>query len=118
MSIIIIGIVFKLQLWPMAGPMIFIGMIMSLVIVVVSAVKNPKISSLFYNRLFRRSFLMVSIALLLFFKVHTTTYIRILYRDQPAYRDAYLNLAADPDNEELQKKEEEERYKMQEKRSH
>lgn len=110
MSLFLIGLMFKLMMWPGASAMVFLGVLSSLIIIVISGVKYALSKSVYYTRVFIRLVPMSVVALLLL--VFSSTLIEIKYRNAPEYLKAIDAAAADPFNEALQQKVVEERMKM------
>lgn len=110
MSMLLIGLIFKLMMWPGASFMVIVGVFSSLSIVVIAGVKYILSKSVYYRRVLIRLVPLSVVVLLLF--TFSSTIREIKYRDAPEYLKAIEAAEADPSNEALQQKVVEERMKM------
>jgi NADH:ubiquinone oxidoreductase subunit 6 (subunit J) len=111
LSLTTIGILFKFQSWPMATFFLTIGLIGILVSFIVGVIKHSKTKSEYYTRILKRITIIGGLGLILLI-LPKETWLEIKYRNQPDYVDAVKKAMADPDNEELWEKVDEEQEKM------
>jgi hypothetical protein len=111
LSMTTIGLMFKFQLWPGANIMIVEGFTPLVIISVVALIKYLQNRSNYYIGIFRRAVIFGSIALVFIVSPYSS-WIDIKYRKHPAYRDALKNANANPENQALWDKVQEEKEKM------
>lgn len=111
LSIICIGSLFKLLNLTGADQMLFIGVIITSVVFVISLIVILTKKEVYAQLILRRaSFIgIIGVALLLTSELRI---VKLQYRNHPSYIEAYTKYLADPRNEELQKKKEIEYYKI------
>ncbi len=110
-SVLLIGILFKFQLWPFADTNLLIGIIGIAILVIITFIKLLTSKDKFYYRLLVRTLLIGIIGLFLY----SLPYEKILelrFRGYPEYVEAEKKLMSDPENEELKQKAWKERQKM------
>jgi len=111
MAITLVGFLFVLQSWPGAKFNLMVGLFVLLIVNVAAYIKYVKGKSPFYLQIFKRAAIVGAIGL--FFLFSPDNIVRdFKFRDHPAYLDLLNKLAADPDNEELWKKLQEERSRI------
>ncbi|WP_103071439.1 hypothetical protein [Aquimarina sediminis] len=113
LSIVLVGILFKIFRWPFASQNLLIGGIMISVISIFSFVRFLKNGKRVYKEILVRSLLFGSICGVLLFQPNYL-FIELKYSDYPDYIEALKKSEADPDNVILQNKEQEEYDKMKE----
>lgn len=101
LSIILNGILFKLQLWPGGELMMYIGIIFLVFILVVASIFYFRSRDRFYKRVFTRS-IIIGLTGVLIFLLPMSTLIDIYFRDYPEYAELYKITLVDPQNMELQ----------------
>jgi len=106
-----IGILFKLQSYPGADMNLKIGLGGAVIVLSIGAFKFFKSKSEYYTKIFKRIAVYGGLALLIL-AMPSTMWTEIKYRDFPEYIKAVNAATADPYNEELWDKVEEEREKM------
>jgi hypothetical protein len=111
LSMVIVGIMFKIQSWPGADLMIKEGFAVVVIVCIVAGFKYPKSKSGYYNRIFKRAAIFGGFGLLLMI-IPPYSWSQLKYRNHPAYRDALKNSSEDPTNEVLWEKVKEEKEKM------
>ncbi len=103
-SIIFIGVLFTVQHYPGAAFFLYCGLVCIILIFIVALIRYLKSKEEYYIRIFK--YLAVSAVIgLLFLFVPESSVIELQYRNHPEYIEAYKDLKADPQNEELKKKE-------------
>tara|TARA_Y100000768_G_C23813262_1_gene602841 strand:+ start:162 stop:800 length:639 start_codon:yes stop_codon:yes gene_type:complete len=111
LSIIVIGIIFKLQGWPGAMAYFVIGLSGVLIALVVGGVRYVQTKNSYYLPIFKRIALWGVLGGVFLFIPHTY-WIELKYSDYPAYVEAYKAAYQDHGNEELQDKVDEEWNKI------
>jgi len=113
LSLITIGILFKIQLWKGANLDLLIGLVLISIITIVSLIKFLKNKDKFYNRIFARIIIIGGFGLL-FLLTPEIKILKLQYRNHPRYIEAYEAYKKDPQNIELRKnlKKEYDRIKM------
>lgn len=97
LAIICIGLLFKLQRWPGARINLFMGLILSLIVLIIALIKYSKSKEDFYSRIIKRLIIMGGFALMLIF-ISDLTIVKIQYRGHPDYIKAYELYMANPKN--------------------
>lgn len=113
LSILVIGILFKLFHWPGSHLNIMVGLIGSVIALIVSIIKNLKTKNLIYKKVIKRISFIGGFACLLLM-LNQDAIDKFKYRDYPDYLKALENYRKDPTNELLQEelyKEEQKTYK-------
>ncbi|WP_226294376.1 GldL-related protein [Aquimarina algicola] len=110
-SIVILGIMFKLFRWPFANQNLMIGLCFCTLIMILSLIMFIAKKDIFYKTIAIRTVFYVLIGLLLLL-LPSYTFIKIKYRDYPKYIEVVKKLEADPNNILLQQEEEKEYNKM------
>jgi hypothetical protein len=111
LSYAIIGILFELRIWPGAGITQINGLVLLAVVTIVGLFKYARNKSPYYTRIFKRVAIIGGLVLILLV-TPSTTWLAFKYRNHPAYLEALTQALADPGNEELWMKVDEEREKM------
>ncbi len=106
-----IGILFELRIWPGAGITQINGLVLLAVVTIVGLFKYARNKSPYYTRIFKRIAIIGGLAVILLV-TPSTTWLAFKYRNHPAYLEALTQALADPGNEELWMKADEEREKM------
>lgn len=106
-----IGVLFKFQSWPFATFTLGFGLFGLLVGLIVGLIKYQKSKSDFYTKIFKRIAFYGGLGLILMM-LPSETWLEIRHRDHPEYIEAVKNAWADPNNQELWIKVDEERDKM------
>jgi hypothetical protein len=111
LSIICIGALFKIIHFQGGNRMLVIGLIISGIVLIIALtrfIKRTDTGALF---ILRRIGIVGGIGIILLF-MSELSLIKLQYRDHPAYVDAYVDYLNDPTNEELQKKRQQEYYRV------
>ena len=103
LSELVIGILYKFQCWPGAGPMMIAALVPTLVILIISIVKYATKKTDYYKRILIRGVALEIITLVLFF-TPTINLIKIQFRNHPGYVQAFIDYNNNPTNPELDKK--------------
>ncbi len=107
----LIGILFELRIWPGAGVTQINGLVLLAVVTGIGLFKYTRNKSPYYTRIFKRVAIIGGLAVILLV-TPSTTWLAFKYRNHPAYLEALTQALADPRNEELWMKVDEEREKM------
>lgn len=113
LSLTIIGLLFKFQSWPGAGVSLRAGLVGLIIAFIVGVMKYLKTKSDYYSRIFRR-ITVYGVLGLFFILLPKDTLLEFKYRNYPNYLESMKNAKAEPGNQELLNKVEEERKKMRE----
>lgn len=111
LSITTVGLLFKFQSWPGASFNLGFGLFGLLVGLIVGLIKFQKTKSDFYTKIFKRIAIYGGLGLILM-ALPRETWLEIRNRNHPEYIEAVKRAWADPDNQELWDKVDEEREKM------
>lgn len=111
LSSVLSGLMYKIQSWPMAQTMLNAGMFFTAVIAVVGLPKYLKNKPDYLKQIFKKIVIIGGIGLI-FLILPETALIDFKYRNHPAFRDAYKNALADPTNQALWDKMQEEHIKI------
>ena len=106
-----ISIILRFEYNPFADvalPMLMVGTISTLIFLVVVLIKFIRNRSNFLLSMLKRTVIWALMGVI-FISVSGLTLVKVFYRDNPAYIEAYEQLMQDPRNEELQRKAEEAR---------
>ncbi len=106
-----IGILFKFQSWPGASMQLGIGLFGLGMVTVISLIKIKKSTDSYYQNILKRVAFFGAICIILF-AIPTKTWLNWKYPNHPEYVNAIIDAQADPGNQELWKKVEEEREKI------
>lgn len=96
-SIILIGMLYKLQMWPKANIYLISGLIIMVFIMVIGALFYTRSEVGYYETILKRAVIILSVGFALFL-IPTTSLVDIYYRDNIAYRDAYKKAIKNPGN--------------------
>jgi len=107
LSIVLAGILFRLQHWPGGNFQLLTGIVFSAIILIILIVKYIKGKELFYKRLLTR-FVFVGVFGLFLFLTTDYSIDKIKMRNYPEYVKAIKELEKDPENETLRQKVEDE----------
>ncbi|WP_405206968.1 GldL-related protein [Aquimarina sp. LLG6339-5] len=110
-SILLIGLLFKMFRWPFGKEMLIIGVNLLNVIFIIGFIKIIKEKRPFYQRLLPRVIVFLLLGYL-FLSLPSYAFLSLKYSDHPGYIEAVKQLDKDPENLELQKKEQIEYDKM------
>ncbi len=105
------GLLFKFQSWPGAIMNLAIGLLGLAIALIIGTIKYSKTKSNYYTRIFKRIAVYGGLGLILLI-LPKRTWLELKYRNQPDYVDAVKKAMADPDNQELWDKVNEEHEKM------
>ncbi len=110
-SIVLLGILYRIFRWPFGNEMLIIGVNFLNVVFIIGFIKIIKGKQPFYKRLLTR---VVTFGLLgyLFLSLPSYTFLALKYKNHPDYIEAVKRLDQDPENLELQKEEQIEYDKM------
>jgi hypothetical protein len=111
LALTIIGLMFKIQLWPGANINLSIGLFGLAVVTILGAIKYSKSKSNYYTKIFSRVAIIGGLGLIVFL-LPKTSLVEFQYRNHPAYVEAYKKAMADPNNKELWDNVQAERQKM------
>lgn len=111
LSCCLIGMLFKLQLYPMADINLLTGILGLLIAAIISIIKYSTGKDEFYLDIFKR-IILVGVFGLLFTINPKESILEIRHRNHPEYIEAVKKAWADPDNQALWKKVEEESLKI------
>lgn len=101
LSILIIGALFKLKLWPGASMMQLTGLLSIGVILIIALAFYFRNKSSYYTAIFKRIAIYGVLSLVLYL-TPAATLVDIYYRHDPDYAALYKKAPADPNNAELQ----------------
>ncbi|WP_282015977.1 hypothetical protein [Marinifilum flexuosum] len=111
LSLSLIGMLFKLQLYPMADINLLTGILGLLIAAIVSIIKYSIGKDKFYVDILKR-IILIGVFGLLFTITPKKSILEIRHRKHPEYVEAVKKAWADPDNQALWKKVEEESLKI------
>ena len=111
LGITVIGVLFKLLSWPGASVNLVAGLLGLIIVLIIGSIKYFNTKSTFYLPIFLRTGLFGILGLVLLL-TPKSTFIDIKYRNHINYANALKQSIADPTTEELHKKLDEERVKM------
>lgn len=111
LSFSLIGMLFKLQLYPMADINLLTGILGLLIAAIISIIKYSIGKDKFYFEILKRIILIGAFGLL-FTITPKESILEIRHRNHPEYVEAVKKAWADPDNQALMKKVEEESLKI------
>jgi magnesium-transporting ATPase (P-type) len=111
LSMLIIYILFKFQMWPYGQQGLQISLTMLLIIIIVVLIKYVISKDKFYFNFLIRLFTIGVYGLILFF-ISNENLLEMRYKNFPEYIKAEKKLMQDPENKYLQQKANEERQKM------
>lgn len=111
LSMTTIGLLFKFQSWPGASFNLGLGLFGLLIALVVGLIKYLKTKSDYYTKIFKRIAVYGGLGLILMI-LPRETWLEIKNRNHPEYIEAVKEAWADPKNQELWDKVDDERQKM------
>lgn len=102
LSVVCVGILFKLQHWTGSGFNLMVGLIVSSILLVVALIKYLATKAEFYRRIITRLVIIGGFGLMLIL-VPNLTIIKIQFRNHPGYIKAYELYLENPRDEALMK---------------
>lgn len=102
LSVTLVGIMFKIQIWRGADLQLRTGLFGLAIVTAVGLVKYFKNKSPYYTRIFKRAAIIGGFGLILILSP-STMWTEIRYRNHPEYVEAFKKAMADPDNAALWK---------------
>jgi hypothetical protein len=112
LAVVIIGLLFKIQFWPMANQHLAIGLLGLLASTVLSIYKYQLTKSKLFVSILKRTLVIGAFGLVMY-SISDDTWLVIRYGNHPEYIEAVRAARANPESELLWAKVEEEREKMQ-----
>lgn len=106
----IMGLLFKIQYWPGANVNLAVGVIGLAIVLIVGAIKYSMTKSKYYTGIFKRIAVYGGLGLILLI-LPRHTWLEFKYRNHPGYVEAFKKAMADPDNQELWDKVDQEQEK-------
>ena len=100
LSIICVGLLFKLQHWPGSKINLLAGLITSLIILIIALIKYFKTKGDFYSRIIKRLIIIGGFGLIMLL-ISDLTIIKIQFRNHPDYIKAYELYMTNPQDESL-----------------
>ena len=101
LSAVILGILYKVLMWPGSQVTLYSGLIMLSIVFVVSLIKKSKSKASLYSNVIKRS-VIIGLIGFFWFGIPTKTYLEFKYRNHPGYVEAMKKMWEDPGNQELQ----------------
>ena len=111
LSMTSIGLVFKFLYWPGATITLYTGMFGLLIVSIMGILKYTRTKSPYYTNIFKRIAFFGGLGLVLI-SIPSSTLFNFKYRNHQAYVTAMQKAKADPDNDSLWNKVDEERSKI------
>lgn len=111
LSVATIGLLFKFMTWAGASSNLLFALFFLLIVTVIAITKYLKTKSDFYKNILKRAIIIGGLGLVTFL-LPKTVFVEIKFRNHPAYLDVLKKAMANPDNEELWNKVNDERQKM------
>ena len=106
-----IGLLYKIQGWTGASVQLGTGIVCLVAVMIISIIKNSKNKSDYYRGIIKRCIIFSSLGVILLL-LPEKAWTDFKYRNHPTYLKALEKASADPDNDSLWKKVDEERTKM------
>lgn len=103
LSTVVIGILFRVMMWPGGSFMILIGCAPIIIVGIIAGVRASSSNSPFAKRVLVRAVVFGGLGVLCFM-VSSITIIKVKYRNHPEYVRAVEEANANPENEALQQK--------------
>jgi hypothetical protein len=103
LSDICVGILFKIQGYPMANYLLIVGLISTAIILIIGLIRYLKSKSSYYSFMFKRIAIIGFIGLF-FLIISDLTLVKIRFRNHPDYVKAYQEYKANPKTSESEKK--------------
>jgi hypothetical protein len=100
LSVLCVGILFRLQHWPGASINIITGVIVSLIILIIVLIKYFKAKEQFYFRILKRLIILGGLGFILL-NLSDSTIIKFQFRNHPDYIKAYELYIKNPQDETL-----------------
>jgi len=111
LSSAVIGILFKVMMWPGASMTLESGLTLLGIVFIISYIKNNKTKSQTYLNVIKRSLFIGAIGVIWLF-IPRSSFLEFKYRNHPSYVEAMKNVWKNPSNIEFQKTLYEERKKL------
>jgi hypothetical protein len=111
LSVSAIGILFKFQSWPGASVNLIIGIVGLTVVTIISLIKMHKNTDNYYSNILKRVAGFGAICIFLL-AIPTKTWLGWKFPNNPEYVQAVIDAQANPNNQELWQKVDEERERM------
>jgi hypothetical protein len=102
LSCVLIGILFKIQNWPLANNTLSAGLFFLTPVLIIAAFKLIRTRAPFYARILLRASITTA-AGILFLILSTTDLVKIKFRNHPDYIKAYEQYIVNPQNDSLRK---------------
>ena len=99
-SVIIIGVLFKLQFWAGADFQLLTGLVTIGVILLIAIIFYFRSKAEYYKRIFKRIAIYGGLGLMLYL-TPSSVFVDIYYRNNPDYAELFKKVLASPDNLEL-----------------
>jgi len=99
-SIIIIGGLFKIQLYQGASIQLLFGLILIIILFLIALTRYLKNRSVYYQRVFKRIIIFGSLGLVLYLTPYATL-VDIYFKDKPAYAELYKKVLENPKDIEI-----------------
>ncbi len=103
LSILCIGILFKLQRWAYSDTNLKFGLFVTFIALIIVLIRISKVKDNFYKKILKRIIIVGGLGLFLLF-VPELSIIKIQFRNHPNYIKAYEAYLKNPDNEEIRDK--------------
>lgn len=100
LSAVIMGSLFKIQMWPGGSAQLITGLIVTGIILIIALIFYLRNKIEYYRRIFKRIAIIGGFGLLLYF-TPTNTLVDIYYGDNPEYAELYKKVLANPENQRL-----------------
>lgn len=113
LSLLLIGILFKLLRWPGANVDLMVGLLLATIIAIVCVIRYFMNASVFCKRILTRT-IIATVAGIILIMIPAQTIVHFKYRNYPAYLEAFDRYQEHPDDVELLRHMDEERRKVEE----
>lgn len=113
LSILLVGIMFKLLRWPGASINLMTGLLLTIIVTIVCVIRYFINTSVFCKRVLTRT-VVAAVAGIILLMIPSQAIVHFKYRNYPAYLEAFDNYQEHPDDVELLRHMDEERRKMEE----
>ncbi len=100
LSILCIGILFKLQSWAYSDTNLKFGLSVTFIALIIALIRLMKVKDNFYKKILKRIIIIGGLGLILLF-IPRLSIIKIQFRNHPDYIKAYEAYLKNPDNEEI-----------------
>src|SRR5690606_37881527 len=102
LSLLLIGILFKVMFWPGSYTNLLIGTLLTCLVLLITLLKSRTTGFTHYSKLIIRSIVLLIVGIPLLF-ISNQQIASIKYRQDPQYRNALINVMNEPENEQFQK---------------